>query len=62
MRAGPYRLCPASELPIVVGEIAILPLVFGAWQIALVFSLLNAALLCYRIRIEDEALADRRAL
>jgi methyltransferase len=37
-----------------------LPLAFGAWPVALVFSLLNAALLAWRIRIEDGALAARR--
>ena len=46
---------------IVVAEIAVLPLAFGAWQIAVAFSLLNALLLAWRIRIEDRALADRRA-
>ncbi len=40
---------------IVAGEIAVLPLVFGAWRIALVFSVLNAALLAHRIRVEDAA-------
>jgi methyltransferase len=62
VRAGPYRLVRHPNYVIVIGEVAILPLVFGAWQIALVFSLLNAALLRYRIRVEDAALAERRAL
>ncbi len=38
-----------------------LPLVFGAWQVALAFSVLNSALLAYRIRVEDKALAEMRA-
>jgi methyltransferase len=37
-------------------EIALLPLVFSLWQVALVFSLLNAAVLAVRIREEDRAL------
>ena len=43
----------------VAGEIAVLPLVFGAWQIAVIFSLLSAALTLYRIRVEEAALAER---
>ncbi len=39
------------------GEIAVLPLVFGAWEIAALFSLANLVLLRHRIRVEDQALA-----
>ena len=41
-------------------EIAVLPLAFGAWQIALGFSVLNALLLWYRIGQEERVLAPRR--
>jgi methyltransferase len=41
---------------IVAGEIAVLPLVFGLWELAIVFSLLNAAVLAIRIRAEERAL------
>lgn len=58
--AGPYRWCRHPNYVVVAGEIALLPLAFGAWQVALVFSLLNAALLAWRIRIEEGALAARR--
>ena len=44
------------------GKIAVLPLAFGAWWLAVVFSLLNAALLFHRIRIENTALQPREAL
>jgi isoprenylcysteine carboxyl methyltransferase (ICMT) family protein YpbQ len=37
---------------VIIAEIAVLPLVFGAWQIALLFSALNALLLSHRIRVE----------
>jgi len=60
VRTGPYRLLRHPNYAIVAAEIAVLPLVFGAWQIAVVFSLLNAALLRHRIRVEDLALAERR--
>jgi methyltransferase len=56
---GPYRLLNHPNYAIVVGEIAVLPLAFGLPLIALVFSLLNAAVLKLRIRAENEALAIR---
>ena len=37
-----------------------LPLVFGLWKIALIFSLLNAAILTVRIREENRALSAYR--
>ena len=57
---GPYRVVRHPNYLAVAGEIATLPLAFGQWRIALVFSLLNAALLYWRIRIEDQALSARR--
>ncbi|MEE9196270.1 MAG: isoprenylcysteine carboxylmethyltransferase family protein [Alphaproteobacteria bacterium] len=60
VRHGPYRFLKHPNYLVVALEIAVLPLAFGAWQIALVFSLLNALLLAHRIRIEDSALAERR--
>jgi methyltransferase len=62
VRRGPYRFLRHPNYLIVAGEIAVLPLMFGAWRLALAFSLLNAAVLWHRIRIEDQALAPRRAL
>jgi methyltransferase len=53
---GPYRLVKHPNYLVVVGEIAVLPLVFGLWPSALVFSLLNAAVLAIRIREENRAL------
>lgn len=61
VRGGPYRFCRHPNYALVAAEIAVLPLAFGAWKIALAFSLLNAALLRHRIRIEEAALAPRRA-
>ena len=53
---GPYRFVNHPNYLVVVGEIAVLPLVFGLWQVALIFSLLNAAILTVRIRAENRAL------
>ena len=58
--SGPYRFLRHPNYWVVAGEIAVLPLVFGAWEIAALFSLANLALLRHRIRIEDQALAARR--
>ena len=58
---GPYRYLRHPNYLVVIAEIAVLPLVFGAVMIAIVFSTLNAALLTWRIIIEDRALAPRRA-
>ena len=56
VRRGPYRFIRHPNYCVVAAEIAVLPLVFGAWRIALVFTLLNAAMLAWRIRVEDRAL------
>ena len=59
---GPYRFCRHPNYLVVCAEIAVLPLAFGAWQIALICSLINGALLAWRIRVEEAALAPRRQL
>jgi len=46
----------------VIAEIACLPLAFGAWDIAVAFSALNAALIAWRIRVEDRILDPRRGI
>ena len=54
---GPYRWIRHPNYLIVALEIAVVPLALGLPVVALVFSAANAALLAYRIRIENEALA-----
>lgn len=61
VRKGPYRLLRHPNYAVVAGEIAVLPLAFGAAGIALLFSLCNLVLILRRIRIEDAALALQRA-
>ncbi|WP_300975142.1 isoprenylcysteine carboxylmethyltransferase family protein [Sphingomonas sp. LHG3406-1] len=53
---GPFRFVRHPNYLVVVGEIAVLPLVFGLWGVALIFSLLNAIVLFIRIRAEEDAL------
>jgi methyltransferase len=57
VRRGPYRLVNHPNYVVVIGEIAVLPLVFGLWQIAVIFTALNAAVLSVRIHEENRALA-----
>jgi methyltransferase len=54
---GPYRWLRHPNYLIVVLEIAVVPLALGLPLFALGFSLANAALLAYRIRVENRALA-----
>jgi len=58
---GPYRFVNHPNYLVVVAEIAVLPLVFGRWEIALLFSLLNAVVLTIRIVAENRALRSLRA-
>lgn len=59
VRRGPYRFLRHPNYWVVAAEIAVLPLAFGAWQIALAFSVLNALVLAHRIQVEQAALASR---
>ena len=54
---GPYRFFSHPNYVAVVLEGIALPLVHAAWITALVFTVLNAALLTVRIRVENAALA-----
>lgn len=56
VKSGPYRWFNHPNYLIVIGEIAILPLVFGLPMVAIIFSLLNGLLLWVRIRAENQAL------
>lgn len=62
VRRGAYRFFRHPNYVVVCAEIAVLPLAFGAIEIAIVFSILNAALLSWRIRVEERALFGRRAI
>ena len=53
---GPFRFIPHPNYTLVVFEIFVAPMVLGLLWVALVFSLLNAAMLYHRIRVEDGAL------
>jgi methyltransferase len=59
---GPYRFLRHPIYAVVVAEIALLPLAFGAWRIAIVFSVANLALLGWRIAVEERAIGPRRVV
>jgi methyltransferase len=58
--AGPYRYLSHPNYAVVIGEIAVLPLVLGLPWIAVTFTILNAGVLMIRIRAENRALAILR--
>jgi methyltransferase len=60
VRRGPYRLVRHPNYWVASLEVAVLPLAFGQVWIALVWSLANALLVGWRIRVEDRALDGRR--
>ena len=62
VEGGPYRFFKHPNYMIVIGEIAALPLALGMPLYALVFSLLNAAVLTVRIRAENAALKSAMIL
>ncbi|MCU0895253.1 MAG: hypothetical protein MUD06_13210 [Rhodospirillales bacterium] len=62
VRGGPFRFVRHPNYWVVAGEIAVLPLAFGAWEVALIWSILNALLLRHRIAVEGAALAPREAV
>lgn len=61
VRSGPYRFIRHPNYWVVVGEIAVLPLAFHDWAVALIWSALNAVLLRHRIAVESAALSPRTA-
>ena len=60
IKRGPYRFFRHPNYVVVAGEILVLPLVFGEIAVAIFFSIANAAMLAWRIREEETALAARR--
>ena len=57
---GPFRLIPHPNYAVVVAEIVVAPMVLGLVWVAVLFTLLNAAMLWVRIRAEERALAPLR--
>lgn len=64
VRSGPFRFVDHPNYMIVAAEIAVLPIAFGFYWYAAIFSIANAGLLAVRIRHEEAALsaAERASL
>ncbi len=66
VKTGPYKFLSHPNYVVVIGEIGVLPLVFGLPWYALAFSILNGIVLAIRIAAENVALtgaadlSDRR--
>ena len=56
IHSGPYRYLRHPNYVIVCGEMAVVPLIFGAWELAAAASVLNLAVLRVRLRVENTAL------
>jgi methyltransferase len=59
---GPYRFLRHPNYAVVCGEIAVVPLALGLPIYALVFSILNAAVLAIRITAENAVLGTAKQL
>ena len=59
---GPYRLMRHPNYVVATIETALLPMAFGAWSLALVMTAIWAAVLSYKVHLEDTALDERRQL
>lgn len=60
IKRGPFRLVRHPNYLIVQAELMVVPLIAGAWELAIVFGIANAFVLAWRIRVEEQALAPRR--
>jgi methyltransferase len=55
-KGGPTHFLKQPNYLVVAAEILVLPLVFGLWWLALLFSVLNGLMLYWRMRIEQKAI------
>ena len=58
---GPYRFMRHPNYALVALEVPLLPLVFGLTGFAMVFGLLNLAMLAWRISVEETRLREFRS-
>jgi len=58
--AGPFKYFRHPNYMLVIAEIFVTPMMFGLWEIAILFSVLNAVMLYVRIKVEEKALASLR--
>jgi methyltransferase len=59
---GPYRYLRHPNYVVTLAETLLLPLAFGEVALGMIFAVMWGAVLQYKIGLEDQALAARRAL
>lgn len=57
VKNGPYRFMPHPNYAVVVGEMAVLPMIFDQPGFAALFAALNAAVIVIRVKAESAALS-----
>jgi methyltransferase len=62
VRTGPHGLIRHPNYAVTIAETFLLPTVFGAWALGLIMMSVWTAVLAYKIELEDQALAARRAI
>ena len=60
VRRGPYKYLRHPNYAVTIAETFLLPMVFGAWALGIIMGAVWAAVLVYKIELEDQALASRR--
>lgn len=60
VRRGPYKLLRHPNYAVTIAETFLLPAAFSAWALGAIMTAIWTAVLAYKIKLEDEALAFRR--
>lgn len=60
VRDGAYAYIRHPNYAVTIAETFVLPAIFHAWALAVIMTAVWAAVLYYKIKLEDEALAARR--
>jgi methyltransferase len=60
VRRGPYQYFRHPNYAVTITETFLLPMVFGAFALGIIMGAVWAAVLYYKIRLEDEGLSERR--
>jgi methyltransferase len=61
VKRGPYRWMRHPNYAVTIAETLLLPWVFGAWALGMIFTVVWIAVIRYKIELEDAALAARRS-
>lgn len=61
VRTGPYRWLKHPNYAVTLAETLLLPAAFGAFALGIIMTAVWAAVIRYKIELEDAALAERRA-